>query len=159
MASMDWREISSANCPVGRGLDLLGKPWALLVVRDLLLGVRRFDDLAARLGASRPVLTARLRELEDAGVLHRVPYQDAGRRSRHEYRLTDRGRDLYPVIASIREWGERHLLDHEGAPVVSVHRVCGAAVKTELRCTAGHGDLSVRDTEAIPGPGARRRTA
>lgn len=156
---MDWREISSANCPVSRGVELLGKPWALLVVRDLFLGIRRFEDLQARLGASRPVLTARLRELEDAGVLARVPYQEAGKRTRHEYRLTDRGRDLYPVITTMREWGERHLIDSDGPPVLSVHKGCGARVETGLRCTAGHPDLTVRDTEAIAGPGARRRTA
>jgi len=156
---MNWQEISSANCPVGRGLDLLGKPWALLVVRDLLLGLRRFEDLHAKLGASRPVLSARLRELEDAGVLRRVPYREPGKRTRHEYRLTDRGRHLYPVILTIREWGEQHLLDADGAPIVAVHRDCGARVQTGLRCAAGHTDLSLRDTEAIPGPGARRRTA
>lgn len=156
---MDWQGISSANCPVGRGLDLLGKPWALLVVRDLMLGIRRFDDLHAKLGASRPVLAARLRELEQAGVVQRVPYRDAGKRTRHEYRMTDRGRDLYPIIMTIREWGERHLLDDDGPPIVSVHRGCGARVGTELKCAAGHAGLGVRDTEAIAGPGARRRSA
>jgi len=159
MSFVDWREMSSGNCPVGRGLDLLGKPWALLVVRDLMLGIRRFEDLHAKLGASRPVLAARLRELEAAGVVLRVPYQDAGQRSRHEYRLTDRGRDLYPVIMAVREWGERHLLGGEGVPIISVHRGCGARVETSLGCSAGHTGLGIRDTEAIAGPGARRRTA
>lgn len=155
---MDWQQISSANCPIGRGMELLGRPWALLVVRDLLLGIARFDDLHAKLGASRPVLAARLRELEEAGVIRRAPYQEAGKRTRHEYRLTERGRDLYPVILTIREWGEQHLLDADGAPIVSVHRGCGARVETDLRCAAGHTGLSVRNTEAVPGPGARRRT-
>jgi len=156
---MDWQQISSANCPIGRGLELLGRPWALLVVRDLLLGIRRFDDLHDKLGASRPVLAARLRELEEAGVIRRVPYQNAGERTRHEYRLTERGRDLYPVIMTIREWGERHLLDADGAPIVAVHTGCGARVRTDLRCADGHSGLAVRDTQAIPGPGARHLTA
>ncbi len=154
-----WQDLSTANCPISRGLDLLGRPWALLIVRDLLLGIRRFDDLHAKLGASRPVLTARLRELEEAGVIRRVPYQEAGKRTRHEYRLTERGRDLYPIILTIREWGERHLLDDDGAPIRSVHRGCGAVVETDLRCAAGHTGLSVKNTEAVLGPGARRRTA
>lgn len=158
MAGMDWRAISSANCPVGRGLEVLGKPWALLVVRDLFLGVRRFDELHARLGASRPVLAARLRDLEEAGVLRRVPYQEVGKRTRSEYRLTDRGRDVYPVIAAIREWGERHLLDGQPPSTRSLHRGCGDQVETVLRCAAGHTGLSVRDIEAIPGPGAHQRT-
>lgn len=128
-------------------------------MRDLLLGIRRFDDLHAKLGASRPVLAARLRELKEAGVIRRVPYKEAGKRSRHEYRLTERGRDLFPVILTIHEWGERHLLDGEAAPIVSVHRACGAWVETDLRCAAGHTGLSVKNTEAILGPGARRRTA
>lgn len=154
-----WQDVSTSNCPISRGLALLGRPWALLIVRDLLLGIRRFDGLRAKLGASRPVLTARLRELEEAGVIRRVPYKEAGKRTRHEYRLTERGRDLYPVLLAIREWGECHLPDTDGRPTVSVHRGCGAVVETDLRCAAGHTGLNVNDTEAAVGPGARSRTA
>lgn len=150
---MDWRETSTTNCPIARGLDVLGRPWSLLVIRELFLGLRRFDDLADHLGASRPVLSARLRELVADGVVDRVPYREPGQRERYEYRLTDKGRELYPLLAALREWGERHAV--RGAPAVVVrHRGCGARVSTVLRCQDGHDDLTARDVVAELGPGA-----
>jgi len=154
-----WQDASTSDCPISRGLALLGRPWALLIARDLLQGIRRFDGLHSKLGASRPVLTARLRELEAAGVIRRVPYREAGERTRHEYRLTERGLDLYPILLAIREWGERHLLDGEGTSPVSVHRGCGAMVEIDLRCAAGHIGLNVNDTEAMLDLEARSRTS
>jgi len=155
---MQWREYSTSNCGIARGLDVIGRPWALMVIRELFLGVRRFDDMLARLGASRPVLAARLRELVDDGIVRRVPYREPGHRQRHEYRLTDKGLELYPILTALREWGDRHAIDSEPSVVIR-HRDCGAAVSTVLRCADGHGDLTVRDVRAEPGPGARLRTA
>lgn len=155
---MEWQDYSTANCGIARGLDLVGRPWALLVIRELFLGVRRFDDMLARLGASRPVLATRLRELADAGIVARVPYREPGQRERHEYRLTERGLELYPILTALREWGDRHAVD-SGPAVVVRHRDCGAPVTLTLRCAAGHDGLTVRDVQAEPGPGARRHSA
>lgn len=152
---MDWTELSTENCSVRRGLDLLAKPWALLVVRDLFQGLRRFEDLQHRLGVSRPVLTARLRELEEGGVVERRPYRLAGQRTRYEYRLTERGLDLNIVLSAVREWGDRHLVDSDGPATELRHRECGELVHTELRCAAGHHGLRPRDVRSYPGPGAR----
>ena len=155
---MEWREYSTSNCGIARGLDVIGRPWALMVIRELFLGVRRFDDMLARLGASRPVLAARLRELVDDGIARRVPYREPGQRERHEYRLTDKGLELYPMLAALREWGDRHATDGDPSVVVR-HRDCGAPVSTVLRCANGHDHLTIRDVRAEPGPGARRHSA
>ena len=152
---MQWREFSTSNCGIARGLDVLGRPWALMVIRELFLGVRRFDDMLGHLGASRPALAARLKELVDNGIARRVPYREPGQRERYEYRLTAKGRELYPMLAALREWGERHAVDGDPSIVVR-HRDCGAPVSTILRCADGHENLTARDVHAEPGPGARR---
>jgi len=154
---MEWREASTENCPIGRALELLGEKWTLLIVRDALNGVRRFDDFRQHVGLSEAVLSNRLRKLVDAGVLITQPYQDAGSRERFEYRLTPKGRDLLPVVIALKQWGEAHHGDPRG-PVVHVqHRGCGGGVRAVLRCEA-HTDreLTAYDTRAVPGPGARR---
>ena len=93
------------NCSVAQCLEVIGEWWSMLIVRDTFLGVRRFDDFQARLGISRNILTARLTSLVEAGVLDKVPYQE--RPLRHEYRLTAKGRDLWPVLTTMREWGDK----------------------------------------------------
>ncbi|ABD10209.1 transcriptional regulator [Frankia sp. CcI156] len=95
-------------CPIARTLEVVGERWSLLVIREITLGVHRFEGIRAGTGAPRAVLVERLRALERAGVLERQPYQEAGARSRHEYRLTSSGRDLAPVLLALRRWGERH---------------------------------------------------
>jgi DNA-binding HxlR family transcriptional regulator len=92
------------NCSVAQCLEVVGEWWSLLIVRDAFLGVTRFDDFQARLEISRNILTQRLNRLVDNGVLKRVPYQDHPPRS--EYRLTDKGRDLWHVVTAMRQWGE-----------------------------------------------------
>lgn len=153
---MQWIEVDPVNCPVGMTLGLLGEKWTLLIVRDALNGVRRFDEFRRHLGLSEAVLSDRLRKLVDAGVLETRPYREDGRRERHEYRLTDRGRDLLPVILALKQWGEVHLADPD-EPVIEVfHRDCGGEARVELVCAEHPGELlGVRDTRATPGPGAR----
>lgn len=109
-----------------------------------------------RTGIPRQVLTNRLAMLVDQGVLRRQPYREPGSRARHEYRLTDKGFDLYPVLVAVREWGDRYLADPEGPPLTTVHRDCGAEVRTQLRCATGH-EVAPRDILPRPGPGARPR--
>ncbi len=94
------------NCSVARTLDLIGSRVTLLLLREAFLGTRRFDDFAERVDVSEPTAARRLRELTGAGLLEQVPYREPGQRERHEYRLTDKGRDLMPVIAALREWGD-----------------------------------------------------
>lgn len=146
---------SSDNCSVARTLAVVGERWTLLILREAFYGVRRFDEMQQRLGVARNVLAARLQTLVEHELLVRHPYKEAGRRERFEYRLTDRGRDLYPALVSLMQWGDRYLADDAGPAVVIEHKDCGAAVHTELTCEAGHGGLNARDTVRAPGPGAR----
>jgi DNA-binding HxlR family transcriptional regulator len=154
--ALDW---SADNCTIGRALEILGDRWSFLVVREVFEGIRRFDDLTVRTAIPRTVLTDRLHRLVDAGILRREPYREPGSRSRMEYRLTQKGLDLYPVLLALQEWGGRYLADPEGPPVEFAHRGCGAKVDLVMRCEAGHELTRARDVAGRPGPGAVRRPA
>src|SRR5690348_13077097 len=103
-----WSDYDSSFCSVARSVEVLGDRWTMLVLRDVFNGVRRFDDLSRHLGIARDVLTKRLASLVDEGVLERRPYQEPGRRTRYEYRLTQAGLDLRPVLIALIEWGDRY---------------------------------------------------
>jgi DNA-binding HxlR family transcriptional regulator len=155
-AALAW---SAGNCTLGRAMAVLGERWTVVVLREVFNGLRRFDDLRARTAIPRQVLSDRLRTLVDEGILHRHPYREPGERVRHEYRLTGKGFELYPVLLAVRDWGDRWLADPGGPPMVAEHRGCGGTVRTELRCDAGHPVTDPRDVLARPGPGARPRHA
>ncbi|HBM41407.1 MAG TPA: transcriptional regulator, partial [Sulfitobacter sp.] len=113
---MKWNELQNESCPVARGLSVVGDRWTMLVLRDCFLGIRRFEQMQDRLGITRHVLADRLRKLEGAGVLRREAYQD--RPLRHEYRLTERGKALYPMLVSLIDWANAHV-PIEGSPSVT----------------------------------------
>lgn len=117
------------------------------MVREVALGVRRFADIQAATGAPPAVLSDRLRALVGAGVLETRPYQEPGARVRLEYRLTAAGRDLQPVLTALKDWGDLHLSDERGVPVVTRHHECGGSVHAVLRCEQGH-DVGVRELRA-----------
>jgi DNA-binding HxlR family transcriptional regulator len=144
----------SANCSIGRTLGVVGEKWTLLVLREAFYGVRRFDDFHAVLGCARNLLAARLKTLVAHGLLERVEYQDDRGRGRYEYRMTDKGRDLFPAVAALMQWGDRWTADEAGPAVRLTHRDCGEPVSVQLTCDGGHARLDARDVEAIPGPGA-----
>jgi DNA-binding HxlR family transcriptional regulator len=125
------RTYDGQNCSIARTLEVVGERWTLLIIRDALLGVTRFDGFLARLPIARNVLSDRLNGLVEHGVLARVQYQD--RPPRHEYVLTSRGRELTPVILSLMEWGDRHLAPG-GPPRVAEHVDCGGHVETRVVC-------------------------
>ncbi len=146
---------SDMNCSVAQCLEVVGEWWSLLIVRDCFMGVTRFDDFVERLGIARNVLRQRLSTLVEAGVLERVPYSE--RPLRHEYRLTDKGRDLWPVITAMRQWGDRYAAEH-GPPVRIRHRACGHVVDPVLVCPDCGEPVEARDYTALPGPGATDAT-
>jgi DNA-binding HxlR family transcriptional regulator len=152
----DRFQYSAENCSIARTLAIVGEKWTLLVLREAFYGVRRFEDLHAALGCARNLLAVRLRTLVAEGLLEREPYQDEGRRRRNAYRLTDKGIDLFPALVALMQWGDRWTADPSGPPVLLHHRECGEQVAAQLRCDAGHGPLTARDTLAVPGPGARK---
>jgi DNA-binding HxlR family transcriptional regulator len=145
---------SAENCTLGRAMEIIGEKWSLLVLREVFLGIRRFEDLRVRTGIPRQVLTNRLATLVGHGLLRRHPYQEPGARSRDEYRLTEKGLDLYPVLVAILAWGDRYLADPDGSPIVVTHRECAAPVRVELRCAHGH-EVPPRQVQTRPGPGVR----
>jgi DNA-binding HxlR family transcriptional regulator len=146
---------SAENCSIQAALDIVGEKWTLLVVREAFFGVRRFADFQRLLGCARNILSARLKTLVDAGILSLSPYREPGSRARYEYRLTEKGRDLYPIVVSLMQWGDRWGERPDGAPLQLTHRDCGQAVEVQLRCAADHGPLSVRDVQARAGAGAK----
>jgi DNA-binding HxlR family transcriptional regulator len=138
-------------------MEILGERWTVLVLREIFMGVRRFEDILLRTPMPRQVLSDRLRVLVGHGILYRHRYQEPGTRARDEYRLTDKGFDLYPVLVAVRDWGDRYLADPGGQVLALQHRDCGAQVHAELRCAAGHAVPPGRDVLPRPGPGARPR--
>src|SRR5437773_2052612 len=125
-------DYDSSVCSVARTVEVLGDRWTLLVLRDIFNGIRRFADLSAHLGIARDVLTKRLGALVGEGLIQRVPYREPGARTRYEYRLTDAGRELRPVLLALLEWGDRHRCDDTGPPAQLFHADCGAPVRVEV---------------------------
>jgi DNA-binding HxlR family transcriptional regulator len=143
-------DYSDQNCSVARSLELIGERWTLLIVRNAFYGVKRFDDHQRWLGIARNVLQARLERLVEEGILRKELYQE--RPPRYEYRLTQKGRDLWPVLVTLLQWGDRHASDGR-PPIVLRHRDCGGAVDTHLRCDRCGADLDARAVEPEHGPG------
>ncbi|MET8142636.1 helix-turn-helix domain-containing protein [Sphaerisporangium sp. NPDC005288] len=143
------------NCSIERTLAVIGEKWTLLVLREIFNGVRRFADMQAGTGAPRQVLSARLTRLVEEGLLRKVPYREPGSRSRDEYRLTQAGLDLYPIMVSLMHWGDRYVADPDGPSVVLTHRDCGSPVELHMRCADGHEVPSPREVTPRLGPGAR----
>jgi DNA-binding HxlR family transcriptional regulator len=139
---------------VARTVAVIGDRWTLMILRDVFLGIRRFEDFQARLGISRTITAERLKALTDEGVLKKVPYQD--RPVRHEYRLTDKGLDLYPVIMAIVNFGDRHYAGEAGPPLLHRHKACGCDFEPVMTCSECHAPVGARDVETRAGPGAVR---
>jgi DNA-binding HxlR family transcriptional regulator len=146
------RTYDNQVCSIARTLEVLGERWTLLIVRDAILGLRRFDDFQRSLGVARNVLTDRLGRLVDAGILDRVPYQD--RPARYEYRLTPMGRELGVPVISLMHWGDRHLADPAGPPRLTRHHDCGGSVALALVCDTCGGPIPPAEVDVIPGPGS-----
>jgi DNA-binding HxlR family transcriptional regulator len=138
---------------VGRALELVGERWTLLILREAFFGVRRFGQLARNLSIPRPTLSSRLRMLVDAGLLERVPYSLEP--ERYEYRLTDAGRDLFGAIVVLMRWGDEHLPNPSGPPIVLRHDTCGEIAQPRLTCTHCGEEITARNVTPEAGPGFR----
>jgi DNA-binding HxlR family transcriptional regulator len=126
------------GCPISRALAVVGNRSVLLIMREAYYGTTRFDDFARRVGIAESIAAARLRDLVDAGLLDRRPYQEPGQRTRYEYVLTGAGEDLLPVVVALGRWGARHRPLEDPAPARFLHTTCGAGVYVEVRCEEGH---------------------
>jgi DNA-binding HxlR family transcriptional regulator len=149
-------EYDTRDCTIAAALAIVGEKWSFLVLREAFNGVRRFGDMQQRTGAPRQVLSERLSHLVEAGILRKEAYRERGQRARSEYRLTEQGMDLFPVIAALLEWGNKHAAGPAGPILSLTHRDCGAPVEVQLGCTSGHAVGSARQVTPVPGPGARR---
>ncbi|MBD7977025.1 winged helix-turn-helix transcriptional regulator [Serpens gallinarum] len=140
---MRWEELDQQPCSLARTLSVVGDRWTLLVLRESFLGIRRFDEFEERLGVTRHVLANRLKKLTEAGVLNKVAYQQ--RPLRQEYRLTAKGRDLYPAVLALVNWGDRYMGGAEGAPIRHLHRTCGHPMQGVLVCSECGEPVAARD--------------
>jgi DNA-binding HxlR family transcriptional regulator len=149
---MKWSELADQPCSVARSVAVIGDRWTLMILRDLFLGIRRFEDFERRLRISRSIIADRLRRLVDEGVLRKDAYQENP--VRHEYRLTDKGLALHPVIMSIVNWGDTHYAGEAGPPLLHRHKACGCDFHPVLSCSECGDAVGARDVEVRVGPGS-----
>lgn len=154
---MKWDDLAKEPCSVARSVAVIGDRWTLLILRDCFLGVRRFDAFQTRLGISRTIIAERLKLLTDEGVLARVAYQENP--ARFEYRLTEKGLALYPVVMAIVHWGDRHYADDRGPPILHRHKGCGCDFQPVMTCSECGEEVEARAVEARPGPAFSPSTA
>ncbi len=139
------------NCSVARTLDIVGEWWTLLIVREIMLGQCRFEEIQADLGIARNILSDRLNTLVEHDIVERVKYMDHP--ERYEYLLTEQGRDLFPVIAALMAWGDRWAAP-EGPPLLLKHR-CGRHGNAQVVCSECGEPMGIDDVRANVGPGWR----
>lgn len=143
---MKWTDLSTEACPVARGLSVIGDRWTMLVIRDCFQGIRRFEQMQERLGITRHVLADRLRKLEASGVLRREAYQE--RPVRHEYRLTEKGKALYPLLVSLIDWAEANVPAPNGSSVTLLSRETGKPVVPKLIDAQDGSEITHRTVRA-----------
>lgn len=127
---------NTAECSIGKAMAVIGSRTAMLLLREAFYGTTRFDDFAARVGVTEAVASARLKKLVGLGVFEKRPYREPGQRTRNEYKLTQMGRDLFPVVAALMQWGNTHL-QHSGGPLALVDRDSGEPVTVDARSASG----------------------
>ena len=145
------RDYEGQTCSIARALEVVGERWSLLVIRDAFLGVRRFDDFQRSLGVARNVLQSRLERLVEEGILERRPYQE--RPQRFEYRLSEKGIDLWPVLVALMKWGDKYSAPN-GPPVIMRHIGCGGEIDDRRICTTCGKHLEAHESMPELGPGA-----
>jgi DNA-binding HxlR family transcriptional regulator len=151
LGAVERKSFADMHCSLAQCLEVVGEWWSMLIIRDVFLGVTRFDDFQQRLGISRNILNQRLTSLVDSGVLTRVPYSDHP--PRFDYRLTDKGRDLWPVLTAMRQWGDKHAAP-DGPPMRMKHKGCGRLVEAVMTCSHCGERMGPRDVQVVAGPGA-----
>jgi DNA-binding HxlR family transcriptional regulator len=151
---MRWDQLEEEPCSMARTVSVIGDRWTLLILRECFLRIRRFEGFQSALGITRHLLAERLKKLVRYGVLRRIPYQESPKR--YEYILTQKGLDLYPIMMAIVHWGDTHMADERGRPLVHVHRKCGRPFDPVMVCSECGEPLLAREVDVHPGPGARQ---
>ena len=150
LEAMERKSFAGMHCSVAHCLEAVGEWWSMLIVRDAFLGITRFDEFQQRLGISRNILNQRLAHLVEHGVLHKTLYSEHP--PRYEYRLTAKGRDLWPVLTAMRQWGDTYAAP-DGPPLQLVHKSCGEIADAVMTCSGCGERLTARGVRAVPGPG------
>jgi DNA-binding HxlR family transcriptional regulator len=156
--TIEWKELDTQLCSIHRTLALVGEKWTMLLIRDAANGVRRFDDFRQHMGVSEAVLSDRLKHLVAHGVFETREYQEPGQRRRNEYRLTAKGWDLFPLLISLAQWGDRYLGDPGGPAWRIEHAACGPPVRAEVVCSHDGEILGPKDTRVVANRRAKTRT-
>jgi len=151
---MERTNYQASNCSIARTLTVLGEKWTLLIIRESFYGSTRFEQFHRVLQCPRNLLSERLALLVDEGILERSEYREPGSRPRKEYRMTDKGRELTPILLALMQWGDRHHADPEGPPVLARHAGCGKELRVTLTCMSGHEAAGPDEIEIVDGPGA-----
>jgi DNA-binding HxlR family transcriptional regulator len=151
---MRWSELHREPCSMARTISVIGDRWTLMILRDCFLRIRRFEDFERSLGITRHLLADRLRKLVKAGVLRKQAYNE--RPKRYEYRLTDKGLDLYPVMMAVVHWGDTHMAGSKGRPLLHEHIACGHTFDPVMSCSHCQAAVDARAVRVRPGPGGRR---
>ena len=149
---MQRTDFGEMACSIARTLDVIGEPWSPLVLRNIYIGITRFDQLQQSLGISRKVLTERLKWLTSKGVLERRQY--SARPPRQEYVLTAKGLELVEVLMVMVAWGDRWLAGESRPPVLYRHHACGKTGHAELTCSECGAPMRATDIDVLPGPGS-----
>lgn len=144
---MKWEEIGNQPCSIARTLSVLGDRWTMLILRNAFMGLRRFDDFQENLGVTRHVLSERLKRLVEHEILVKVAYVD--RQERYEYRLTEKGLDLYPILLTMVVWADKWMDEGLGAPMVYQHTVCGHEFTPVLVCSECQQAVNARQVKPI----------
>lgn len=150
---MKWGELAGTPCSIARSLSVVGDRWTILILRNAFMRTRRFDDFQAQIGITRHLLASRLSKLVKMGVMEKQPYQE--RPVRYEYRLTDQGRELYPVLQSLIAWGDKWLDAGKGAPLEFVHMECGKRYTPVMVCSECREPIDPREVMPRTGPGLK----
>jgi DNA-binding HxlR family transcriptional regulator len=150
---MAIKAFEEQNCAIARTLAFLGERWTVLVLREIFLGNRRFDGIQRRLGVATNVLSERLSSLQDEGIVERQPYGEHP--NRFEYHLTERGRELHPVLLALMRWGNHHK-SPAGPPLLVIHDDCDHETEAVQVCSHCGGELHTHNVHTEPGPGAKR---
>jgi DNA-binding HxlR family transcriptional regulator len=146
------RSYPNQVCSIARSLEVVGERWTLLILRDAVLGMTRFEAFQEDLGIATNTLTNRLKLLCDEQVLERVP--DPDRPGRPKYVLTDKGRELAPALITLMKWGDRHYPTPNGPPRLTLHAGCGGNIGPDLRCDRCGKHAAHAEIELPLGPGA-----
>jgi len=154
---MDVRDFPRDTCSVASTLEFIGERWTMHVLREAFIGVRRFEDFRRNIGVAKNILSDRLNKLVAGGILERRLYSE--RPPRYEYRLTEKGLDLYGILIELMRWGNKWAPSPNGPGVMLQHKTCGKVIEPALVCPECGEALHPRNMRALPGPGAMARDA